>query len=306
MDVGSVMDTERPSPRYTGIDLWDPPDILDAMIEGQFAAVAAAREARAQVERAVLAMEARLKHDGRLVYVGAGTSGRLAVQDGAELMPTFNWPQERLLLLMAGGRDALLRSVEGAEDEIEHAVRVVGQHEIDARDALIAVAASGTTPFTLACLREAKRRGALTIGIANNRGTPILEEAEHPIFLDTGAEPIAGSTRMKAGTAQRIALNMLSSLLMIRLGRVYEGLMVDVQAVNQKLMRRSEEMLLRLTARNREDVRMALQQTNGNVKLAVLLLRGCEIGKARALLDRAHGDLRAALQLLELRGTDAA
>jgi N-acetylmuramic acid 6-phosphate etherase len=300
------MDTERPSPRYTGIDLWDPSDILDAMIEGQFAAVAAAREARAQLERAVLAMEARLKHDGRLVYVGAGTSGRLAVQDGAELMPTFNWPQERLLLLMAGGRDALLQSVEGAEDEVEHAVRVVGQHEIDARDALIAVAASGTTPFTLACLREAKRRGALTIGIANNRGTPMLEEAEHPIFLDTGAEPIAGSTRMKAGTAQRIALNMLSSLLMIRLGRVYEGLMVDVQAVNQKLVRRSEEMLLRLTARNREDVRMALQQTNGNVKLAVLLLRGCEIGKARALLDRTHGDLRAALQLLELRGTDAA
>jgi N-acetylmuramic acid 6-phosphate etherase len=169
-------------------------------------------------------------------------------------MPTFNWPQERLLLLMAGGRDALLRSVEGAEDEVEHAVRVVGQHEIDARDALIAVAASGTTPFTLACLREAKRRGALTIGIANNRGTPMLEEADHPIFLDTGAEPIAGSTRMKAGTAQRIALNMLSSLLMIRLGRVYEGLMVDVQAVNQKLMRRSEEMLLRAANRlHRED-----------------------------------------------------
>src|SRR5438045_2426603 len=139
------MDTERPSPRYTGIDLWDPSDILDAMIEGQFAAVAAAREARGQLERAVLAMEARLKHDGRLVYVGAGTSGRLAVQDGAELMPTFNWPQERLLLLIAGGRDALLRSVEGAEDEVEHAVRVVGQHEIEARDALIAVPASGTT-----------------------------------------------------------------------------------------------------------------------------------------------------------------
>ncbi len=300
------MDTERPSPRYSGIDLWDPSDILDAMIEGQFAAVAAAREARAQLERAALALEARLKHDGRLVYVGAGTSGRLAVQDGAELMPTFNWPQDRLLLLIAGGRDALLRSVEGAEDEVEHAVRVVGQHGIDARDALIAVAASGTTPFTLSCLREAKRRGALTVGIANNRGTPILEEAEHAIFLDTDAEPIAGSTRMKAGTAQRIALNMLSSLLMIRLGRVYEGLMVDVQAVNQKLMRRSEEMLLRLTARSREDVRMALQQTNGNVKLAVLLLRGCGIDKARVLLDLAHGDLRAALRLLELRGSDAA
>jgi N-acetylmuramic acid 6-phosphate etherase len=300
------MDTERPSPRYSGIDLWEPMDVLDAMIEGQFAAVAAAREARFGLERAAAAIEARLKHAGRLVYVGAGTSGRLAVQDGAELVPTFNWPQERLLLLIAGGRDALLRSVEGAEDEVEHGARIVRQNAIDERDALIAVAASGTTPFTLACLREAKRRGALTIGIANNRGTPILNEADHAIFLDTAAEPIAGSTRMKAGTAQRIALNMLSSLLMIRLGRVYEGLMVDVQAVNQKLMRRSEEMLRKLTAASPEDVRQALQQANGNVKLAVLLLRGCDMEKAQALLDLAHGELRAALRLLELRGSDAA
>jgi len=300
------MDTERPSPRYSGIDLWDPADVLDAMIEGQFAAVAAAREARFALENAVAAVEARLKHAGRLVYVGAGTSGRLAVQDGAELVPTFNWPPERLLLLIAGGRDALLRSVEGAEDEVEHGARIVRQHEIDERDALIAVAASGTTPFTLACLREAKRRGALTVGIANNRDTPILNEADHAIFLDTDAEPIAGSTRMKAGTAQRIALNMLSSLLMIRLGRVYKGLMVDVQAVNQKLVRRSEEMLLKLTARSPEDVRQALQQANGNVKLAVLLLRGCDMQKAQALLDLAHGELRAALHLIDLRGSDAA
>jgi N-acetylmuramic acid 6-phosphate etherase len=300
------MDTERPSPRYSGIDLWDPADVLDAMIEGQFAAVAAAREARFALERAVAAIETRLKHAGRLVYVGAGTSGRLAVQDGAELVPTFNWPQDRLLLLIAGGRDALLRSVEGAEDEVEHGARIVRQHAIDERDALIAVAASGTTPFTLACLREAKRRGALTVGIANNRDTPILNEADHAIFLDTDAEPIAGSTRMKAGTAQRIALNMLSSLLMIRLGRVYEGLMVDVQAVNQKLVRRSEEMLLKLTARSLEDVRQALQQANGNVKLAVLLLRGCDMQKAQALLDLAHGELRAALHLLDVRGSDAA
>ena len=121
-------------------------------------------------------------------------------------------------------------------------------------DVVIAVAASGTTPFTLACLREAKKRGALTIGIANNRGTPLLEEADHPIWLDTGSEPIAGSTRMKAGTAQRIALNLLSSLVMILLGRVYEGLMVDVQAVNKKLVRRSETMLQRLTGRSREEV----------------------------------------------------
>jgi N-acetylmuramic acid 6-phosphate etherase len=300
------MDTERPSPRYSAIDLWEPADILDAMVEGQFAAVAATREARLQIERAALAIEARLRDGGRLVYVGAGTSGRLAVQDGAELMPTFNWPLDRLLLLIAGGGDALIRSVEGAEDEVEHAARVVRQNKIGLGDAVIAVAASGTTPFTLACLHEAKALGALTVGLANNRGTPLLTDADYPIFLDTGSEPIAGSTRMKAGTAQRIALNMLSSLVMIRLGRVYEGLMVDVQAMNQKLVRRSEEMLLRLSGRSPEEVREALGQAGGNVKLAVLLLRGCDRDKARILLDQTHGELRAALQLIDRQGSDAA
>jgi N-acetylmuramic acid 6-phosphate etherase len=300
------MDTERPSPRYSGIDVWEPADVLDAMIEGQFAAVAAVRAARPELERAALAMEGRLRHGGRLVYAGAGTSGRLAVQDGAELMPTFSWPEERLLLLMAGGKDALLQSVEGAEDEVEHAARLVRQHKIGAEDVLIGVAASGTTPFTLACLREAKGRGALTIGIANNRGTPLLEEADHPIWLDTGPEPIAGSTRMKAGTAQRIALNLLSSLLMILLGRVYDGLMVDVQAVNQKLKRRSEDMLLRISGRTREEVREALAQAQGSVKLAVMLLHGCETDEAMALLERAGGQLRAALELMQRHGEDAA
>ena len=300
------MDTERQSPRYSGIDIWDPADALDAMIEGQFAAVAAVRAARESLERAAIAMAARLRRRGRLVYAGAGTSGRLAVQDGAELMPTFSWPPERLLLLMAGGKDALMRSVEGAEDAVEHAAREVRMNRIDGRDVLIAVAASGTTPFTVTCLREAKARGALTIGIANNRDTPLLAEADHPIWLDTGAEPIAGSTRMKAGTAQRIALNLLSSLLMIQLGRVYEGLMVDVQAMNDKLIRRSEEMLLRLTARSRTEVRDALERAGGSVKIAVLLLHGLAPDEAVALLRRAGGGLRAALALIGRRGSDAA
>src|SRR2546427_12729973 len=148
------MRTEHPSPRYSGIDLWSPAEILDSMIEGQFAAVAAVHSARPALERAALAIEERLRAGGRLVYAGAGTSGRLAVQDGAELMPTFSWPAERLVLLMAGGPEALLRSVEGAEDEVGLAQRLVGRHVIDRNDVLIAVAASGTTPFTLACLRE--------------------------------------------------------------------------------------------------------------------------------------------------------
>lgn len=300
------METERASPRYSGIDLWDPSEILDAMIEAQFAAVAATRAARPALERAARALEARIRYRGRLVYAGAGTSGRLAVQDGAELMPTFSWPEERLLLLMAGGNEALLRSVEGAEDEVSRAQHLVRQHVIDNKDALIAVAASGTTPFTLACLREAKRRGALTIGIANNAGTPLLEEADHPIWLDTGAEPLAGSTRLKAGTAQKIALNLLSTLLMILLGRVYQGLMIDVQAVNEKLVRRSEDMLVRLIGCSRTDAHDALLRAHGSVKLAVMLLRGCEPEEGVRLLERAGGQLRAALALIEGRGTDAA
>jgi N-acetylmuramic acid 6-phosphate etherase len=276
------------------------------MIEGQFAAVAAVRAARPALERAALAAKARLTQRGRLVYAGAGTSGRLAVQDGAELIPTFSWPEDRLLLIMAGGKEALFQSVEGAEDEMEEGRRLIEQHRLHASDVLVGVAASGTTPFTLACLREAKRRGALTIGIANNRGTPLLEETDHPIWLDTGSEPIAGSTRMKAGTAQRIALTLFSSLLMILLGRVYEGLMVDVQAVNAKLVRRSEDMLLRLTGRSREEVRDALGRANGSVKVALMLLRGCELNEARSLLELAGGQLRAALALIGRRGSDAA
>ena len=289
------MDTERASPRYSDIDVWAPVDIAEAMIEGQFTAVAAVRAARNALLRAALAAAERLRKGGRLVYVGAGTSGRLAVQDGAELVPTFSWPQERLLLLIAGGRNALLRSVEGAEDAVDQAARLAQQHDIGGDDVVIAVAASGTTPFTVSCLNEAKRRGALTIGVANNRDTPILKEADHAIWLDTGAEPIAGSTRMKAGTAQRITLNVFSSLVMILLGRVYDGLMVDLQAVNQKLVRRSEAILTRLTGRSGDEARDALRRAEGNVKLAVLLLHGCDVKEATDVLDRAGGQLRAAL-----------
>jgi N-acetylmuramic acid 6-phosphate etherase len=298
------MDTERSCPRFSGIDAWDPRDALDAMIEAQLAAVAAVRAVRGAIADAVEAMAARLDdrqigrqgRHGRLIYAGAGTSGRLAVQDGAELMPTFNWPTERLLLLIAGGREALLQAVEGAEDEAAKAAELVERHGLDAGDVLIAVAASGTTPFTLACLRAARRRGTLTIGLANNPGTPLLAEADCPILLDTGPEPIAGSTRMNAGTAQRITLNLISSLLMIRLGRVYKGLMVDVQASNAKLARRREAIVRGLTGRSGPEVRAALARAGGSVKLAVLLLEGCDLDLAKAILDRAGGRLGAALR----------
>jgi N-acetylmuramic acid 6-phosphate etherase len=296
-----AIETERLSPRFSGIDTWPPSEILESMIEGQFAAVAAVRAAKPAIERAALAMEARLKDDGRLIYAGAGTSGRLAVQDGAELMPTFSWPRERLVLLMAGGEEALIRAVEGAEDDGKHAQALIRTNKVAARDVLIAVAASGTTPFTLSCLRAAKSKGALTIGIANNPGTPILSEADHAILLETGSEPIAGSTRMKAGTAQRITLSLLSSLLMIRLGRVYDGMMVDVQPTNKKLAQRSEAMVMHLTGRKAKEVRAALEEADGSIKLAVLLLRGCELEDAKSLLKRSKGQLRDAIASLDKR-----
>jgi N-acetylmuramic acid 6-phosphate etherase len=291
------MATENRSPRYAGLDAWEPADVLDVLIEGQLAAVAAVRAARRAIERAVVAMEARLKaSQGRLVYVGAGTSGRLAVQDGAELAPTFSWPRERLVLMIAGEQRALLEAVEGAEDDAERGAEMVREHALGADDVLIAVAASGTTPFTLACLREARQRGALTIGIVNNAETPLFTEADQGIWLDTGPEAIAGSTRLKAGTAQKITLNLLSSLLMIRLGRVYDGHMVDMQPTNRKLVRRSENMLMQLTDRPRSEVQDALQRAGGSVKVAMLLLQGRSLEEAEAALAGADGQLRAALE----------
>src|SRR5207342_1286242 len=289
MDNPKVMSTERACPRYSSIDLWDAPDILDCLIEGQFAAVAAVYAARPAIEAAAIAMEERLRERGRLVYIGAGTSGRLAVQDGAELIPTFGWPEDRLLLLIAGGQEALLRSVEGVEDDVGQATQQMECHNIGADDVLVTVAASGTTPFTLSCLREGRKRGALTVGIANNSGTPILNESDHAIWLDTGSEPIAGSTRLKAGTAQKITLNALSSLLMIRLGKVYQGLMVDVRILNEKLMLRGANMLVQLTGCSHNDAHAALSRADGSVKVAALLLRGFELDEATELLNRSGG-----------------
>jgi N-acetylmuramic acid 6-phosphate etherase len=199
----------------------------------------------------------------------------------------------------------MLRAVEGAEDEGHLAVGLIGRHGVSANDVLIAVAASGSTPFTVACTRAAAARGALTVGIANNPGTPLLVAAQYPVLLSTGAEPIAGSTRMNAGTAQRITLNLLSTLLMIRLGRVYRGLMVDVQAVNAKITKRKEDMLSYLMGGSRDEIRRALEEADGSVKLAVLLLRGCDASRARQMLADAGGRLRLAVERLTAAGKAA-
>ncbi len=292
------MDTESMSPRFHGLDSWASADILDAFLEGQMAAVAAVRPALPALAAAAEAAVPRLARGGRLVYVGAGTSGRIAVQDGAELPPTFRWPPERLLLVMAGGEAALMRSIEGAEDDADAGAAALDAHGVGADDVVLVVAASGRTRFTLGALRRARAVGALAVGVANNAGTPLIAEADHGLLVETGAEVIAGSTRMKAGTAQKVVLNLFSSLVMVRLGHVYRGLMVDMEAMNEKLHRRAEGMLMELTGCDRAAARTALDACQGQVKTAVLVLHGQTPAGAEAALAQHQGQLRAALAAL--------
>ena len=213
-----MSDTESLNPRFADIDSWPIAEAVEAMLEGQLAAIASIKSQTAKIASAAEAAARRLQDGGRLVYVGAGTSGRVAVQDGVELGPTFGWPAERLVYLMAGGIDALVQSAEGAEDDTGDARRQVQHHRIAAADVVIGVAASGSTPFTLAAIEAATEAGALTIGIGNNEGTQLLSLADYSLLAATGSEAIAGSTRMKAGTAQKAILNLLSTAIMLRLG----------------------------------------------------------------------------------------
>ncbi|MCL4151552.1 UNVERIFIED_CONTAM: hypothetical protein GTU68_045648 [Idotea baltica] len=231
--------------------------------------------------------------------LGAGASGRLAVQDGAELWPTYGWPAERLILSIAGGREALLNSIEGVEDDANNAYEEVASNSIGEHDVVLGIAASGSSAWTVAWLESARRNGALTIAMANNNDTPLLVASEHPIFLNSGEEVLAGSTRMAAGTAQKIALNMFSTLLMIRLNRTYGNLMVDMAASNAKLDDRRIRMLQTVIPEvNTVTAKDALAKAKGWVKLAALICKGLSDDDALRLLDDCDGSLRKALSVI--------
>jgi N-acetylmuramic acid 6-phosphate etherase len=236
-----------------------------------------------------------LKRGGRLVYVGAGTSGRIAVQDGAELRPTYDWPSDRIVFVMAGGTEALLHSVEGAEDDEAKGAAAIADADVQQNDVVIAVAASGTTPFTLGALRAAGARGALTIAVANNRGAPLFELARHRILIETGTEVLAGSTRMQAGTAQKIVLNLFSTAVMVKLGRVYRGLMVSMRASNAKLVRRAQIIVTEIVGCDENDAAKFVERAEGDVKIAILLALGWEQTEAVAALLKHEGNLRSVI-----------
>jgi N-acetylmuramic acid 6-phosphate etherase len=287
--------TEQIDPRYADLDSWSSARMIAAMYEGQVAAAAAVKPALDAIARAVDDAVPALRRGGRIVYVGAGTSGRIGVQDGTELTPTFNWPADRVVFLMAGGPAALLRSAEGAEDSEDDGARAIAEATIGSDDVVVGIAASGTTPYTVGALRAAGAAGAVTIAIANNRGAPLLEIARHPIPVETGSEIIAGSTRMKAGTAHKIVLNLFSTALMVKLGRVYRGMMVHMRATNAKLRRRAEAIVREIAGCASVDAARHVDEAGGDVKVAVLLAFGISTVDAVKLLEQREQDLRAAI-----------
>lgn len=249
------------------------------------------------LERAAAGVEACLRRGGRLVYVGAGTSGRLGLQDAAELAPTFGFDLASTLL--AGGSSAQSQALEGAEDDVEGAAHDVDALGVGERDAVVGVAASGATPYTVAAVVRARELGAFTVGIANNPGAPLLSVAHVGVLLDTGPEVLAGSTRLAAGTAQKVALNALSTTVLVRLGGAYENLMVGMRPVNAKLRVRAVSIVSQAAGVSESVASSALEASGGDIRSAIVSCRaGVSAERARAVLEEHVGNVREALRSL--------
>ena len=291
-----MLKTETPALDHAQLDQYPTAELVNALVDDQLNAVNAVRAAAPRLAAAVTAAVPRMEAGGRLIYVGAGTSGRLGLLDSVELYPTFSWPHGRAVALLAGGDKAMFVAVEGAEDDIDQGAADLRAVDVCQNDVVLLIAASGATPYVLGALRAARAIGALTIGFANNVDAPVAMEAEIGVTLDTGAEIISGSTRLKAGTSQKIALNTFSSALMVRLNKVYGNLMVDLKATNAKLVRRAIRLTSFATGADEEAARAVLEQCEFHVKTAIVALsKQIDVEQARALLDAARGSVRQAL-----------
>ena len=291
-----MLKTETPSSLHTGLDQYPTEQLVSAFVDDQLNAVEAVRQAAPSIAKAITAAVPRIEAGGRLLYVGAGTSGRLGVLDSVELYPTFSWPHERALALLAGGESAMFQAVEGAEDDRELGAKDLQGLHPTPNDVVIGLAASGSTPYVLGALQAARAIGALTIGIANNVDAPVAGEAEFGITLDTGSEVISGSTRLKAGTSQKIVLNTISSAIMVRLNKVYGNLMVDLKPTNAKLFARTVRLTMHATGADEASARGALEQCGFHVKVAVVaLLKKVAVQQAETLLEQSKGSVRGAL-----------
>jgi len=291
-----MLKTETPSAIHTRLDAYSIPELVTAFANDQLEAVRAVQSAAHEIAAAVEAAVPRIEAGGRLIYAGAGTSGRLGLMDSVELYPTFSWPRDRAVALLAGGGKAVFEAVEGAEDNIEQGATDIAAVGTGPNDVVLLLASSGTTPYVLGALRAARAAGALTIGIANNINAPVASEAHLGITLDTGSELISGSTRLKAGTSQKITLNTFSSALMIRLNKIYGNLMVDVKPTNAKLIRRAVHLTMLATGTDEITARKTLDQCAFQVKVAIVAIaRNIDVRTAESRLAAAKGSVRNAM-----------
>ncbi|AZO20404.1 N-acetylmuramic acid 6-phosphate etherase [Mesorhizobium sp. M1E.F.Ca.ET.045.02.1.1] len=292
--------TEALHQNAEGLDVQTPDAILSFLANAQIEAAKAVHGAIPAIAEAAELIARQLKTGGRLAYAAAGSSGLMAVADALELPGTFGIARDRIAILIAGGDEAFHTLAGGPEDDIEEAAAAVANANIGKGDCLIAISASGSTPYAVQAIGDARRRGAATIAIANNKGAPLFGEADVAILLETPPELIAGSTRMGAGTAQKIALNMLSTLTAIHLGHVHDGYMVNLTADNIKLRDRAVRMVAAITGRSRDDAARLLEESGGVVKTAILLAAGAaNADAAEKILEGSGQKLRPALSAIE-------
>jgi N-acetylmuramic acid 6-phosphate etherase len=288
--------TEQRNPRTRELDAKSTLDILRAIQREDATVAKAVSGAIPAIARAVDAIAHALQRGGRLFYVGAGTSGRLAALDAAEIPPTFGTPARLVQAVIAGGRRALTHAVEGAEDNRAQGARDLAARRLRAGDVVVGITASGSTPYVLGALEFARRRGAVTVGVTSNPRTPILRLARIPIATLTGPEVITGSTRMKAGTAQKMVLNMLSTGTMVRMGRVYDNWMIGVALTNRKLQARGLRILVEASGATVAEATRALRQSGHNMAAALVMLKtGVNTREAHRRLRDANGNVRDAL-----------
>ena len=288
--------TEARSDATAGLDELDTVALVALLARESRRAFDAVEEQAGAIAAAVDAIVPRLRGGGALHYVGAGTSGRLGFLDAAEWLPTFGVEPGMVQAHLAGGTAALLRAVEGAEDDAEAGAAAM-RERVAPRDAVVGISASGGAPFVVAALKQARELGAVTVAVSNVPGSPLTSAADYAIVVETGAEPIAGSTRMNAGTAQKLVLNAISTAAMVRLGKVHDNLMIDLVATNEKLRRRALRLVTALAGCDLARAAELLAAADGRVKVAVAMARlGVDAAQARACLEAAGGSLREALR----------
>ncbi len=296
MEDISELSTEKRNMRTMKLDEMTPYQIISIMNEEDHNVVEAVHQALPQIEKTIQWTTQSLQSGGRILYIGAGTSGRIGILDAVECPPTFGVSYNMVVGVIAGGQEAFVKAKEGAEDDPELGKKDLQDHQLTAKDVVIGLAASGRTPYVIGALRYARELGSKTVAISNNKEAPISAEADLAIELLTGPEVLTGSTRLKAGTAEKMVLNMISTASMVGIGKVYENLMVDVRQSNEKLVIRSENIVMEAVGCTREEARKNLKEVDGKTKLAITkMLLGCDAVTAGESLKQAGGKVKAAI-----------